>query len=87
MFNYRWVLDRMNRILSEVNEEISDERVEGIHSLANAGEWQLAFEILCENLQDTTVSEETYKMIQEVGATLSLDTKIWEILKPSLIGE
>lgn len=60
------------------------ERIASISNYHHYGEWNLAFKLLCDNLYefDLPISQQTHKLLEEIGNILEMDRKEWEILKP-----
>ncbi|MGB3262867.1 MAG: MafI family immunity protein, partial [Microcoleus sp.] len=48
-----------------------------------AGEWNLALEILCDILieEEIPIDLKGYELLQEVGNILNMEREIWEMLK------
>ena len=50
MFDYKIVVNKLNEVLTQLKEVFSDNQIEFLQSYINAGEWNLALEILCDIL-------------------------------------
>ena len=83
MFDYKIVVKKLNEVLAKLKESLSDTQIEFLQSYINAGEWNLALEILCDILieEEIPIDSRGYELLQEVGNTLSMEKETWEMLK------
>ena len=83
MFDYKIVVNKLNKVLAKLKESLSDTQIEFLQSYINAGEWNLALEILCDILieEEIPIDSRGYELLQEVGNTLSMEKETWEMLK------
>jgi len=83
MFDYKIVVNKLNEVLAQLNEILSDTQIEFLQSYINAGEWNLALEILCDILieEEIPINLKGYELLQEVGNILNMERETWEMLK------
>lgn len=83
MFDYKIVVKKLNEVLAQLKEILSETQIEFLQSYINAGEWNLALEILCDILieEEIPIDSRGYELLQEVGNTLSMEKETWEMLK------
>ncbi|MBD2180139.1 MafI family immunity protein [Planktothrix sp. FACHB-1355] len=83
MLDYKIIVDKLNEALFFVSEELSENQINFIRSDINAGEWRLAFETLCDILSEENLrmNPRVYKLVQEIGYGLNIDSETWESLK------
>ncbi|NJK67192.1 MAG: MafI family immunity protein [Microcoleus sp. SU_5_3] len=83
MFDYKIVVKKLNEVLAQLKESLSDTQIEFLQSYINAGEWNLALETLCDLLieEEIPLNLRGYELLQEVGNILNMDRKTWEMLK------
>ncbi len=83
MFDYKIVVKKLNEVLAQLKESLSDTQIEFLQSYINAGEWNLALETLCDILieEEIPIDSRGYELLQEVGNTLSMEKETWEMLK------
>ncbi|MCC3592640.1 MULTISPECIES: MafI family immunity protein [unclassified Microcoleus] len=83
MFDYKIVVKKLNEVLARLKESLSDTQIEFLQSYINAGEWNLALEILCDILieEEIPIDSRGYELLQEVGNTLNMEKETWEMLK------
>ena len=83
MFDYKIVVNKLNKVLAKLKESLSDTQIEFLQSYINAGEWNLALETLCDILieEEIPIDSRGYELLQEVGNTLSMEKETWEMLK------
>lgn len=83
MFEYKIVVNKLNEVLTQLKEVLSDTQIEFLHSYINAGEWNLALEILCDILieEEIPIDLKSYELLQEVGNILNMERETWEMLK------
>ena len=83
MFDYKIVVKKLNEVLAQLKEILSDTQIEFLQSYINAGEWNLALEILCDILieEEIPIDLKSYELLQEVGHILNMERETWEMLK------
>ena len=83
MFDYKIVVKKLNEVLAQLKEVFSDAQIEFLQSYINAGEWNLALEILCDILieEEIPIDLKSYELLQEVGNILNMERETWEMLK------
>jgi hypothetical protein len=83
MFDYKIVESKLNEVIDIVKPELSQTQVEFMVSDIQAGEWNLALEILCDILieKEITIDLKGYELLQEVGNILNMELETWEMLK------
>ncbi|MGL6136945.1 MAG: MafI family immunity protein, partial [Planktothrix sp.] len=83
MFDYKIVVSKLNEVLAQIKEVFSDTQIEFLQSYINAGEWNLALEILCDILieEEIPIDLKSYELLQEVGNILNMERQTWEMLK------
>ena len=83
MFDYKIVVKKLNEVLAQLKEILSDTQIEFLQSYINAGEWNLALEILCDILieEEIPINLKGYELLQEVGNILNMERETWEMLK------
>jgi len=83
MFDYKIVVNKLNEVLAQLKEILSDTQIEFLQSYINAGEWNLALEILCDILieEEIPIDLKSYELLQEVGNILNMESETWEMLK------
>jgi len=83
MFDYKIVVNKLNEVLVQLKEVFSDTQIEFLQSYINAGEWNLALEILCDILieEEIPIDLKSYELLQEVGNILNMERETWEMLK------
>ena len=83
MFDYKIVVKKLNEVLAQLKEILSDTQIEFLQSYINAGEWNLALEILCDILieEEISIDLKAYELLQEVGNILNMESETWEMLK------
>ncbi|CAD0232193.1 MafI family immunity protein [Planktothrix agardhii] len=83
MFDYKIVVNKLNEVLTQLKEVFSDNQIEFLQSYINAGEWNLALEILCDILieEEIPIDLKSYELLQEVGNILNMERQTWEMLK------
>lgn len=83
MFDYKIVVKKLNEVLAQLKEVFSDGQIEFLQSYINAGEWNLALEILCDILieEEIPIDLKGYELLQEVGNILNMERETWEMLK------
>jgi len=83
MFDYKIVVNKLNEVLAQLKEILSDTQIEFLQSYINAGEWNLALEILCDILieEEIPINLKGYELLQEVGNILNMERETWEMLK------
>lgn len=71
--------ERMRHLITAVESQLAESESETIHSLIRAGEWGVALEILCTQLEerDVHVPYLTYSEIAVLGRMLNLDQSYW----------
>ncbi|MCC3584404.1 MAG: MafI family immunity protein [Microcoleus sp. PH2017_30_WIL_O_A] len=77
------MVKKLNEVLARLKESLSDTQIEFLQSYINAGEWNLALEILCDILieEEIPIDSRGYELLQEVGNTLNMEKETWEMLK------
>ena len=83
MFDYKIVVNKLNEVLAQLKQILSDTQIEFLQSYINAGEWNLALEILCDILieEEIPIDLKGYELLQEVGNILNMEQETWEMLK------
>ena len=83
MFDSKIVVNKLNEVLAQLKEILSDTQIEFLQSYINAGEWNLALEILCDILieEEISIDLKAYELLQEVGNILNMERETWEMLK------
>ena len=83
MFDYKIVVKKLNEVLAQLKEILSDTQIEFLQSYINACEWNLALEILCDILieEEISIDLKAYELLQEVGNILNMERETWEMLK------
>lgn len=83
MFDSKIVVKKLNEVLAQLKEVFSDTQIEFLQSYINAGEWNLALEILCDILieEEISIDLKAYELLQEVGNILNMERETWEMLK------
>ena len=83
MFDSKIVVNKLNEVLAQLKEVFSDTQIEFLQSYINAGEWNLALEILCDILieEEISIDLKAYELLQEVGNILNMESETWEMLK------
>lgn len=77
------MVNKLNEVLAQIKEIFSDTQIEFLQSYINAGEWNLALEILCDILieEEIPIDLKSYELLQEVGNILNMERQTWEMLK------
>ena len=80
------VENKLNEALSLTNGVLTETQIDSVTSLMYAGEWNLSVETLCETLYeyDLPIPERVYELLQDLGLSLDIKTKYWEVLKPQI---
>ena len=62
--------------------------VENVWELIDAGEWGLAFDILCTQLYeyDVRIDQQTYDDLAQLGQYYEIRPSMWEVLRPAQRG-
>ncbi|MEK0182076.1 MAG: MafI family immunity protein [Oscillatoriales cyanobacterium] len=83
MFDNKIVVKKLNEVLAQLKEILSETQIEFLQSYINAGEWNLALEILCDILieEEIPIDLKGYELLQEVGNILNMERETWEMLK------
>lgn len=83
MFDNKIVVKKLNEVLAQLKEILSETQIEFLQSYINAGEWNLALEILCDILieEEIPINLKGYELLQEVGNILNMERETWEMLK------
>ncbi|MEM7557323.1 MAG: MafI family immunity protein [Cyanobacteria bacterium P01_A01_bin.84] len=86
MINHKSIIEQLEKALYLTRDVLIPDRIEGISSCIHAGEWGIAFEILCENLYEyeSPISKQVYELLEEIGSTLKIKKYYWENLKPQI---
>lgn len=87
MFDYKFVVSKLNEALALVSDRLSDTQIKFIRSYIYSGEWNLALETLCDIISEyeLPLNPKVYQLFQEVGSNLDLDQETWEMVKPYVI--
>lgn len=88
-FDYRDVHDKLVEALSLVEKSLDPERVEGIRSLNDAGEWALALEMTCENLYDfeVPISRRAYELLEYADQKLGAKIRVLQLIRAQIVDE
>jgi hypothetical protein len=64
------------------------ERVKDLSELIDVGEFAIALENICSNLDDfeCSIPIKAYNLLTEAGVYLKVNSSYWEILKPHITG-
>lgn len=83
MFDYKVVESKLHQVIKIVKSQLSETQIEFIVSDIQAGEWNLALEILCDILieEEISIDLKAYELLQEVGNILNMERETWEMLK------
>ena len=83
MFDYKLVESKLNEVINIVKPQLSEAQIEFLVSDIQAGEWNLALEILCDILieEEIPIDLKSYELLQEVGHILNMERETWEMLK------
>ena len=83
MFDYKLVESKLNEVINIVKPQLSEAQIEFLVSDIQAGEWNLALEILCDILieEEIPINLKSYELLQEVGNILNMESETWEMLK------
>jgi len=82
--DYQAVETNLNTVMARVAPLVSEIDANDIREFVQAGEYGLAFELLCHALAtgQQPISAEVYALIDTLGSQLELDSCRWELLKP-----
>ena len=83
MFDYKVVESKLHEVINIVKPQLSEAQIEFLVSDIQAGEWNLALEILCDILieEEIPIDLKSYELLQEVGNILNMEQETWEMLK------
>ena len=83
MFDYKLVESKLNEVINIVKPQLSEAQIEFLVSDIQAGEWNLALEILCDILieEEIPINLKSYELLQQVGNILNMESETWEMLK------
>lgn len=83
MFDYKLVESKLNEVINILKPQLSETQIEFMVSDIQAGEWNLALEILCDILieEEIPINLKGYELLQEVGNILNVERETWEMLK------
>ena len=91
MFDYKIVEDKLNKVLSLVEEILPKQYIDMVRSdIEQGGEWVLALETLCDCLaeENLPVPQKVYELLEEVASLLNMeDRQRLEMLKLQVISE
>ncbi|MEP0873681.1 MafI family immunity protein [Trichocoleus desertorum AS-A10] len=87
MIDSNSVVIALNSALLSVSSTLTKNQIEAVQEYIYVGEWGLALETLCSFLyeKDAEISQESYRLIEEVGIDLRIDSNIWKILESQII--
>jgi hypothetical protein len=83
MFDYKLVESKLYEVIKIVKPQLSETQIEFMVSDIQAGEWNLALEILCDILieEEIPIDLKSYELLQEVGNILNMERQTWEMIK------
>lgn len=90
MIDYKLITEKLEKALRLTSDALVragiQERVTGINDDIHAGEWTIAFEILCSNIHEyeSPISKQAYELLKEIGLILKAERHYWEDLKPQI---
>ena len=87
MVDRKLITEKLEKALYLTSDVLMQSRIEGISSCIHGGEWDLAFEILCENLyeDELPISKEAYEVLEDIGSQLKTKEDYYKDLKPQII--
>ena len=87
MSNYKVIVSKLNELLSLTSEIFTENQIDSVSSLINAGEWNLSIETLCDLLyeEELPITKQAYELLKELGLILNMEKSNWEILEPQIV--
>jgi len=84
MYDYQTLEQKLNAVITAVGPQLSAIDVHDIREFITAGEYGLAFDLLCHALLQShhSVPAEAYILIDELGRKMELNPRTWESIKP-----
>jgi hypothetical protein len=81
------VRQQLEELLSFASKGILQERVPDLESMIYAGEWSLAFDLMCENLHEEKfpIPEQIFKNLEVLGSALNVESSCWQILQGQVV--
>ncbi len=85
MFKQKKIRTNLRKILDDSRSKLTDQNIEFITELIDAGEWGLALEVTCEQLYeyDMKVDPDLYELMDSTGKLMKMDSSKWDFLDPS----
>ena len=82
MMNVEAAETAMRGLIAELTPVLPSQELENVVEYVDAGEWGLAYEILCEQLYEhrVTVADDTMLTLRELGVFGHFDPSTWNIL-------
>ena len=86
MFDHKVIVKKIDEVLHLTEDVLGKAQAENLSVYNHCGEWTIGFEILCDNLYESKspISQQVYDLIKDIGISLNVDKKEWEILKPQI---
>ena len=71
-------------IVEELSDQLEKDILSHIKDLAQAGEWGVALEDLCNMLfeYDVKISQRIFNRIEKLGIAMSMEKSSWDFIKP-----
>jgi hypothetical protein len=84
MYDYKTLEQKLNAVVTAVGPQLSAMDAHDIREFIIAGEYGLAFDLLCHALLQGRhpVPAEAYTLIDELGRQMELAPRTWEPIKP-----
>lgn len=81
--NFDDIEKSIRRIIDQHRDKLPPERRQDMIELIEHGEWGIAFENLCTNLDDfyVKVSEQTLVELEKTGIKMNIDPSYWQDLE------
>jgi hypothetical protein len=86
MYDYQTLEQKLNAVVTAVGPQLSTMDAHDIREFITAGEYGLAFDLLCHALLQShhPVTAEAYTLIDQLGRQMELDPRTWEAIKPPI---
>ncbi|MGH8072216.1 MAG: MafI family immunity protein [Candidatus Entotheonellia bacterium] len=84
MYDYQTLEQKLNAVVTAAGPQLSTMDAHDIREFITAGEYGLAFDLLCHALLQShhPVTAEAYTLIDQLGKQMELDPRTWEPIKP-----
>ena len=86
MIDQELIIKKLEKALYLTSDVLNQSLVADISFYIHSREWGLAFDIMCENLYEyeLPISQQTYKLLEDIGLSLHFEKDYWEMLKPQI---